>query len=309
MIFDFKGDEVQFKPLSAAKPFIKWAGGKKRILGDIRLKYPPGLGKTVTKYAEPFVGGGAVLFDIINNYCLEQVYISDINKELIYTYQTIRDNIGALITRLLEIENAYLSAGENKRKDIYYRNRERFNTLKLSGVQSTEIAALFIFLNKTCYNGLYRVNSKGLFNVPNGDYKNPRVCDADNLKAVSEVLRRVQIVCGDFKESDTFVDDKTFVYFDPPYRPLTASSSFTAYSKEGFGDKEQIELAGFIDRLSDRGAYVVISNSDPKNADESDDFFDVLYSRREICRVNAGRAINSNGNSRGRIKELLITNN
>ena len=303
---DARSARFQPKSLAAAKPFIKWAGGKTQILDNIRLKYPPGLGKTVTKYAEPFVGGGAVLFDILSNYNLDQVFFSDINNELIFTYQTIRDNINPLITCLVDIESEYLPADESKRKDLYYRNRNKFNALKTSDNTSVELAALFIFLNRTCFNGLYRVNSKGAFNVPQGGYKNPCICDTDNLKAVSEVLQKVQIVCGDYRESGTFIDSNTFAYFDPPYRPLTASSSFTAYSQDGFGDKEQIELARFIDTLSERGAYVVASNSDPKNTDESDNFFDDLYSRQKIFRISASRAINSNGNGRGKINELLI---
>jgi DNA adenine methylase len=291
---------------AAAKPFVKWAGGKTQILDSIRLKYPSGLGKTITKYAEPFVGGGAVLFDVLNNYDLDYVYISDINRELIHTYQTIRDSVSALVIRLMEIENEYLPADERIRKDLYYLNRYKYNTLKASDDTSVELAALFIFLNRTCFNGLYRVNSKGAFNVPQGGYKNPCICDANNLWSVSEVLQNVQIVCGDYKESYAFTDSSTFVYFDPPYRPLTVSSSFTAYSQDGFDDNAQIELAAYIDNLSVCGACVVASNSDPKNTDESDDFFDSLYSRQKVSRISASRAINSNGNKRGKINELLI---
>ena len=289
-----------------AKPFIKWAGGKTQILGNIRLKYPPGFGKTVTKYAEPFVGGGAVLFDILSNYNLEQVFISDINRELVVTYRTIRDNVDNLIVGLSEIESKFLSANENIRKDLYYANRNRFNVLKIADDTSFELAALFIFLNRTCFNGLYRVNAKGSFNVPQGSYKNPAICDEDNLRAVSSVLRNVEIVCKDYKESDSFIDENTFAYFDPPYRPLTASSNFTSYSQDGFGDKEQIELAHFINLLSERGAYVVASNSDPKNSDETDSFFDDLYSKQKVFRISASRAINSVSKGRGKINELLI---
>jgi len=289
-----------------AKPFLKWAGGKTQVLNNIRMKYPTGLGIAITKYAEPFVGGGAVLFDILSNYDMEQIYISDVNRELIVTYQTIRDNISALISRLEELEYVYLSSDESKRKDLYYLNRNRFNNLMTSDNTSVELAALFIFLNRTCFNGLYRVNSKGAFNVPQGSYKNPCICDADNLKAVSEVLQNVRIVCGDYRKSETFIDNNTFAYFDPPYRPLTVSSSFTAYARYGFGDKEQIELAKYIDKLSEMGVFVVASNSDPKNTNEEDDFFDRLYIRHRITRISASRAINSVGKGRGEINELLI---
>ena len=292
---------------ATVKPFLKWAGGKTQILEYIRIRYPAGLGTTITKYAEPFVGGGAVLFDILSNFNLEQIYISDINRELIVTYITIRDNIDRLISCLEVLEDVYSAADDDKRKVIYYANRKRFNTLKISKSQSPELAALFIFLNRTCFNGLYRVNSKGEFNVPQGRYTNPCICDEENLESVSKKLKDLTIVCGDYKESKNFIDKNTFAYFDPPYRPLTASSSFTAYTQDGFGDKQQIELAGFIDNLNQLGAHVIASNSDPKNANEDDNFFDDLYSRHKIFRISASRAINSVGNGRGKINELLIT--
>jgi DNA adenine methylase len=269
------------------KPFVKWAGGKAQILDEIRAKYPTGLGTTITKYAEPFVGGGAVLFDLLSRYELREVYISDVNRELIHTYKTIRDKASDLVGALSELENSYLPADEKMRKSMYYANRDRFNALKTAHDTSVELAALFIFLNRTCFNGLYRVNAKGGYNVPQGSYKNPKICDSDNLRAVSEVLQGVTIVCGDYKLSREFIDERTFAYFDPPYRPLTATASFTAYAQDGFGDEQQIELARFIDEMSERGAWVVASNSDPKNADESDNFFDALYSRHTIQRISA----------------------
>ena len=171
----------------------------------------------------------------------------------------------------------------------------------------TEIASLFIFLNRTCFNGLYRVNSKGEYNVPIGSYKAPLICDEDNLRQVSQALSRVQIVCGDYRNSNFFVDSNTFVYFDPPYRPLNATSNFTAYTENAFDDKSQSELAEYIQELSDRGAYVLASNSDPKNINPEDDFFDDLYSRMRIMRISASRMINSNASSRGKISELLIS--
>ena len=184
--------------------------------------------------------------------------------------------------------------------------RKRFNDLKRQDVMDAEIASLFIFLNRTCFNGLYRVNSKGEYNVPIGSYKAPLICDMDNLRQVSEALSNVTIVCGDYRKSDDFVDSNTFVYFDPPYRPLNATSSFTAYTENAFDDKAQAELAEYIQQLSDRDAYVVASNSDPKNTDPDDDFFDELYSKMKIMRIFASRMINSNASSRGKISELLI---
>ncbi len=305
---DVKIAKFQQKAPANIKPFIKWAGGKTQILDNIRMKYPDKLGKSVTKYAEPFVGGGAVLFDILSNYNVDEVYISDINHELILTYKTIRNNINELISSLILLEKTYLSATEDHRKRIYYDNRVKFNTLRLQNSVSPELAALFIFLNRTCFNGLYRVNSKGEFNVPQGSYKNPCICDETNLLAVSERLRNVRIICGDYKESESFIDKNTFAYFDPPYRPLSISSNFTSYTQNGFGDKDQIELAHFIDKLNERGAFIIASNSDPKNTNEEDNFFDELYARHKIFRISASRAINSAGKGRGKINELLISN-
>lgn len=291
-----------------AKPFLKWAGGKTQILEKIRQKYPLNLGKTITKYAEPFVGGGAVLFDVLNNFSLEEVYISDINRELIESYIQIRDNVNELIITLDKLESEYLPLSTSERKDYYYTKRDEFNAFKAKDSVGIEMASLLIFLNKTCFNGLYRVNQKGEFNVPVGSYKKPNICDADNLLAVSKKLQGVDIVCGDYKESEAFIDDKTFAYFDPPYRPLSATSSFTSYAQNGFDDEKQAALAGFIKRMSERGACVVASNSDPKNTDENDNFFDDLYSSLSIERISASRAINSVATGRGSVSELLISN-
>lgn len=291
------------------KPFLKWAGGKGQLLSEIEKYYPFDNGK-ITKYAEPFVGGGAVLFDILSKYDLEAVYISDINAELINTYRVIRDNIDELIDLLKVMQIEFMRMGTDDRKTYYLAKRERFNDLKVNGNANINIekAALMIFLNKTCFNGLFRVNRKGLFNVPMGSYKNPMICDEENLRAVSVKLRNVTMVCGDYRESADFIDSNTFVYFDPPYRPLTDTASFTAYTENSFNDAEQIELARFVDQMHGKGAKIVISNSDPKNTNKKDDFFDNIYSDHKIKRVEATRMINSNAEARGKIKELLISN-
>lgn len=254
------------------KPFLKWAGGKGQLLKEIERYYPFADGN-ITKYAEPFVGGGAVLFDILSKYDLEEVYISDINAELINTYRIIRDDIDALIEMLYAMQNDFIPLDTDNRKAYYMEKRERFNDLKVNGNENINIekAALMIFLNKTCFNGLFRVNKKGLFNVPMGSYKNPMICDENNLRAVSEKLQRVTIVCGDYRKSADFIDESTFVYFDPPYRPITDTASFTAYTENLFNDEEQIELAKFVDDMHRKGAKVVISNSDPKNSNTEDD--------------------------------------
>ena len=291
------------------KPFLKWAGGKGQLIKEIEKYYPFEKGK-ITKYAEPFVGGGAVLFDILSKYDIEEVYISDINAELINTYVIVREHIDELVKLLIKYQNEYVPLDKDNRKNYYIEKRNRFNDIKVNGneTENIEKAALMIFLNKTCFNGLYRVNRKGLFNVPMGAYKNPHICDEKNLRAVSEKLQNVKIVCGDYKKSDDFIDENTFVYFDPPYRPLTETASFTAYTENLFDDEKQIELANFVKRISDKGAMVVVSNSDPKNANEEDDFFDKIYAIHKIKRVEATRMINCNSDSRGKIKELLISN-
>jgi DNA adenine methylase len=300
--------KTPFENAPNAKPFIKWAGGKTQILNEIRAKYPMELCGKIKKYAEPFVGGGAVLFDVLSNYELSEIYISDINRELILTYIALRDNAETLIAMLKTLETEYLPSTEEKRKALYYAKRQRYNLLKTAKSEAVELVALFIFLNKTCFNGLYRVNAKGEFNVPQGSYKNPKICDGSNLLAVSEKLQGVNIVCADYKQARDFIDCNTFAYFDPPYRPLSETSSFTSYSRYGFDDTAQTELARFIDEMSKHGAWVVASNSDPKNTDENDDFFDKLYARHKVSRIEANRAVNSVGSRRGRIKELLIAN-
>lgn len=292
------------------KPFAKWAGGKGQLLYEIRNTYPAYLGDEIKKYAEPFVGGGAVLFDILSTHDLEKVYISDTNSELINTYRIIRDDVHALIILLSSMQNEYVPLSTDDRSVFYYEKRNRFNDLKINGNESVNIekAALFIFLNKTCFNGLYRVNKKGLFNVPVGAYKNPMICDKQNLHNISAALQTVTIVCADYSESAQFIDKNTFVYFDPPYRPLNRTASFTAYTENLFDDAAQIKLAEFVSSMGKTGAKVVISNSDPKNSNTDDDFFDRLYRKHRISRVEATRMINCNSESRGKISELLISN-
>ncbi len=291
------------------KPFLKWAGGKGQLLSQIEELYPFEDMK-IKRYAEPFIGGGAVLFDILSKYELDEVYISDINAELINTYRAIRDDIDGLFNFLMPMEEKFIPLEIEARKEYFYKHRDRFNELKVKKNNNVDFekAALMIFLNKTCFNGLYRVNKKGLFNVPMGNYKNPKICDEKNLRAVSERLQNVNIVHGDYKQSEGFIDSNTFVYFDPPYRPITESASFTAYTEYDFNDKKQIELAEFVNKINNKGAKIVVSNSDPKNTDENDDFFDKIYSSHSIKRVDASRMINSNGAKRGKIKELLISN-
>jgi DNA adenine methylase len=300
----------QKKHLAKLKPIVKWVGGKGQLLNEIREKYPNGIGNTIKKYCEPFIGGGAVLFDILNNYELDDIYISDVNSELINTYLVVRDEVETLIDLLFYIQAEFIPMSTEQRSKYYYKKREEFNDLICNGNKGTNLkkAALFIFLNKTCFNGLYRVNKQGLFNVPIGNYKNPIICDEVNLRNISKSLQKATIVCGDYRDSYEFIDENTFVYFDPPYRPLTNTSSFTAYSKDAFNDEAQIKLLKYITQVNEKGAKFVISNSDPKNSNAEDNFFDELYAKYNIIRVKATRMINSISSQRGKINELLISN-
>ncbi|SFA73974.1 DNA adenine methylase [Selenomonas ruminantium] len=297
------------QPQPGVKPFLKWAGGKGQLLSEISAYYPFDDSK-FTKYAEPFVGGGAVLFDVLNKFDLEAVYISDVNRELIGAYKSIKENVDELIARLQEYQSAYLPELTEGRKAYYMKMRAHFNELKLVGRDADQVerAALLIFLNKTCFNGLYRVNKKGAYNVPMGAYKRPLICDEENLRGIAQKLQNVEIVCADYSMARDFIDEHTFVYFDPPYRPLTATASFTSYTADCFNDDDQIALAKFVDEMAAKGAKVVVSNSDPKNADEEDMFFDDIYAAHKIRRVSATRMINSKATARGKISELLISN-
>jgi DNA adenine methylase len=291
-----------------AKPFVKWAGGKRQLLPIINENLPAELKRNkINKYIEPFVGGGAVLFDIVQKYCFEQILINDYNKDLINLYSHIRNNVMDLISELLKISDTYLDLREEDRSIYFYNAREQYNKVTQGTIEKS---ALFIFLNRTCFNGLYRVNSKGDFNVPYGKYKSPTILDADNLCKVSEVLSNITILNGDFSIIGDYVDNRTFVYFDPPYRPLSTTSNFTSYAKPDFNDEEQKRLAEFFTKLNSKNAKLMLSNSDPKNTDIGDNFFDELYNHPgfNIRRVDAKRNINSKGNGRGKITELLITN-
>lgn len=291
-----------------AKPIIKWAGGKGQLLDQIRSEYPDGLGDTITRYAEPFIGGAAVLLDVLSSYDIEEAYISDINRELVNLYIDVRDNPDGLIELLSDYESDYLSRDSESRKTMFYEKRDRFNELKKLDTPVIETSALFIFLNRTCFNGLYRVNANGDYNVPTGKYKKPMICDKPNLMKVSELLQGVIIRNATYLESRDFIDERTFAYFDPPYRPLNITSSFTSYTKEQFDDEDQITLGNFVKELVDKKhAKVMLSNSDPKNTDPNDNFFDDLYAGLNIKRISASRAINSKGDGRGKINELLVT--
>ena len=298
-----------------AKPFLKWAGGKGQLLEAFQKFYPKELreGKIET-FCEPFIGGGAVFFDIAQKFSIKSALLCDNNEDLILTYQVIQKDAQKLIEKLDRLQNQYLKLNEEKRTAYYYKVREQFNAQKQKinynrfSTKWTERAAQIIFLNRTCFNGLFRFNSKGGFNVPQGRYKNPKILDAENLLKVSDLLSVAKIQKADFREIKNRVNENTFVYYDPPYRPLNQTSSFTAYSKDAFGDPEQKALATLFAELDQKGVKQMLSNSDPKNHNPEDHFFDDLYKDFQIFRVRARRAINSAGDKRQAIKEIVVTN-
>lgn len=291
-----------------AKPFLKWAGGKTQLINDIEKALPNNISKDKFTYIEPFVGSGAVLFWMLNNFPnLKKAVINDINKDLINTYKTIASKPKELISILQILQNEFhgLEGQDEVKKEYYYSKRELYN--KRNEEQSGQ-AALFIFLNRTCFNGLYRVNRKNEYNVPMGSYKRPTICDKENILAVSQALQNVEILCGDYEETLNFADNNTLFYFDPPYKPLSETSSFNSYAKDEFNDAEQIRLRDFCHKLDALNHTWILSNSDVKGKDENDNFFDDLYSDFNIQRVDARRSINANSEKRGALKELLITN-
>jgi len=295
------------------KPFLKWAGGKSQLLPEIEKRLPTEMaaGKIET-YVEPFIGGGAVFFYIAQKFPhLGRFCLIDINDDLINCYNAVKFNVDALIRELHDLQQQFLQSDQ---KEFFLDVRAKFNKHKPLSYDKEkpdiDTAARLLFLNRTCFNGLYRVNRKGQFNVPFGRYKNPRICAPRLLQEASELLEKAEIICGHFQDSTAFIDDKTFVYFDPPYRPLSATASFTSYAKEDFGEKDQIRLSQFCREIDEEGAKFLLSNSDPKNEAPNDTFFEDHYEKYgfHIDKVKAARAINCKAAGRGKINELLITN-
>lgn len=290
------------------KPFIKWVGGKSQLIEQLDAQLPADFDslEDVT-YIEPFVGGGAMLFYMLQHYPnINHAIINDINPDLITCYRTVRDNPKELIASLQDIENTYLSLNtEEARKEFFMVVRNRYNEKNLDPIENT---TKFFFLNKTCFNGLYRVNKKGLFNVPFGRYSNPTICNPETILKDSELLQRVEILNGDFEKTFKYAQGNTLFYFDPPYRPLNDTSSFNNYAKEAFNDDAQIRLKKYCDRINDAGFKFMLSNSDGKSVNGEDNFFDVLYAAYQIERVLASRSINSNPNKRGELTEILVRN-
>jgi DNA adenine methylase len=303
------------KDSTLVRPFLKWAGGKSQLIEQINKYFPDELASgSIKRYIEPFMGGGALFLYIAQFYKIDDFFISDINAELVMAYKTIQENVENLISILLTIQDKYLSLNDSERKEYFYHTRLQFNSqrerINFQKYENSwlERTAQIIFLNRTCFNGLFRVNSKGDFNVPMGQYKKPIICDPQNLRAVSQILQKTQIYCADFTKCEKFVNEKSLVYFDPPYRPISKTANFTSYSEQTFDDSEQLRLRDFFRLLDKKGAKLMLSNSDPKNQEENDDFFELAYEGYRIEQVKAIRKINSNTAKRGRINELLIMN-
>lgn len=265
-------------------PIVKWVGGKRQLMFELLKNMP----ENYNRYFEPFIGGGALFFELQP----DNAYISDLNEELINLYKVVRDNVEELITDLQkhDISKEYF---------IEIRNIDR--TEEYKNWSNVKKASRFIYLNRTCFNGMYRVNSKGEFNVPFGHYKNPRILDENNLINCSNLLQRTEIRHADFSEILKKVKKGDFVYFDPPYVPLSETSSFTSYTKDGFDLDMQFKLRDVCDELDSMGVKFLLSNSDTKLVNE-------LYENYNIKKVFASRQINANADGRGKITEVLVSN-
>jgi len=298
--------------MEKVRPFVKWAGGKNKLIPQMEQYYPKELKENkIDVYIEPFVGGGAILMDILKKYNIKKAYAFDINKNLINCYNIIKDKVESLVLELKKLEEEYLKLDDENRKEYYYDIRKKYNSINIENEnEALEKTTYFIFLNKTCFNGLYRENRRGQFNVPIGKYKNPTICDEENLIELSKLIKNVTFINGDYRESYKYIEENTFIYFDPPYRPINKTSSFTSYSKEDFNDENQKKLGEYFRKINDNNSNVklMLSNSNPKNNNEKDDFFEQIYNGFKINEIKANRMINSNKEKRGKISELLIIN-
>ena len=273
-------------------PVVKWVGGKRQLMLELLKNMP----ETYNRYFEPFIGGGALFFELQP----QNGYISDMNEELINLYTVVRDDVYELIDALNKHKVS---------KEYFLKIRNLDRTEKYNKLSDIEKASRFIYLNRTCFNGLYRVNSKGQFNVPFGKYTNPTICDERTIYADSLLLQKVEVLYGDFEQTEKFaIADNTFIYCDPPYRPLTATANFSAYSVQSFSDADQIRLKKYADRLSLKHCFLMLSNADCREWNPEDNFLDELYREYHINRIQAVRCINANAAKRGKLPELLIRN-
>ena len=280
------------------KPFIKWVGGKTKLLSDIEKNLPKALKKRKFNYVEPFLGGGAVFFYLVQKFNIEKAYLNDINSKLINTYKHVRDKTPGLIQKLKKLETDYY--GSSDKKMFFLEQREKFN----SSEKSLKKSALFIFLNKTGFNGMYRENSKGEYNIPFGQMKNPLICNKELLEKTSKLLKDKEVIFSSKSFEKVLCNDKeVFYYLDPPYRPISITSSFTDYTKSVFNDKTQLLLKKYCDKIDKNGSFFMQSNS------YSDDgFFQNLYKNRKIKMLKVMRTISADGSKRNKTKEIIIKN-
>lgn len=285
---------VPAAPAIAARPFLKWAGGKTQLLTALLERTP----REIDTYYEPFIGGGALFFALAADpeFAPKRAVLNDMNHELVTTYTVVRDDLDELLARLELLAASYLEGDDEARAAYYYAVRDEQRSAPV------EVAARLIFLNKTCFNGLYRVNRQGRFNVPHGRYKKPAILDRPNLEAASRALQNAEVVHGDFEAACKGAGPGDFVYFDPPFHPLSDTASFTAYTEGAFARPEQLRLRWLADTLRDRGVSVMLSNS-------PHEWIVGVYegARYRVERTPARRAINSKGDGRGVIDELVVT--
>lgn len=296
-----------------ARPFLKWVGGKTQLLSHIEGNMPSEVKDgTVADYLEPFLGGGSVFFHVAQRYRMQNYIISDNNADLVWAYKIVQRHVDEIVNRLSDLQEVFWGLSIEKRSEMYYRTRGEFNENRHEGTVDAafriERTAQLIFLNKTCFNGLYRVNSKNAFNVAFGRYDKPPICDPANLRACSTILKKAQIRFSDFEDVLNDASAKSFVYLDPPYRPISETSNFTSYSASTFIQDDQKRLARICFDLDKRGHLLMLSNSDPKNLDPNDDYFETTYPHFRITTLAANRMVNCKAEKRGKISELLITN-
>lgn len=293
-----------------AQPFVKWAGGKRHLLGQLETLLPDNFDELEdVTYVEPFVGGGAVLFHMLNNHPnIRRAIINDINPNLIECYRLVKEYPNELILELQKIQVLYNSEDIEGKERIYYDYRSKYNNDELTSVEK---AAIFIFLNHTCFNGLYRVNANGAFNVPFGKYMKPMICNAELILEDSRLLNSVDLVImnGDYRCVGRRLARRNtnFVYFDPPYKPISVTSSFHRYSNSPFGDEQQVELRDFCNHLDERDCFLMLSNSDSYNEDGTS-YFEELYVGYNFQRIYAHRFINATSDKRVKLAEVLVRN-
>ena len=283
---------------SQIKPFLKWVGGKTKLLSDIEKNLPKEIKKRKFNYVEPFLGGGAVFFHLVQKFNIEKAYLNDLNNKLINTYQHVRDRNPELIQKLKKLETDYY--GSSDKKMFFLEQRESFNSSK----KSVQKSALFIFLNKTGFNGMYRENSKGEYNIPFGQMKNPLICNKELLEKTSKLLKDKEVIFSSKSFEKVLCKDKeVFYYLDPPYRPISITSSFTDYTKSVFNDKTQLSLKKYCDKIDKNESFFMQSNSYSE-----DGFFQKLYQNRKINNLKVMRTISADGSKRSKAKEIIIRN-